>query len=56
MAAALAQPGAWTIPAATLTCIAVSLFDRRAPLNTDRMLSRIHTPEAPRVGGTSTAS
>ena len=56
MAAALAQPGAWTIPSATLTCIAVSLFDRRAPLNTDRMLSRIHTPEAPRVGGTSTAS
>lgn len=55
-AALLAQPGAWTIPAAALTTIAVSLLDRRKPLNTDRMLSRLHTPELPRVSGSSSGS
>lgn len=43
--ALLAQPGAWTIAAAALTTITVSLLDRRKPLNTDRMLSRLHSPE-----------
>lgn len=41
----LAQPGAWTITAAALTTVAVSLLDRRKPPNTERMLSRLHTPE-----------
>lgn len=53
MAGLLAQPGAWTIPAATLAAIAVSLLDRRKPLNTERMLSRLHTPELPPAGGAS---
>ncbi len=47
-AALLAQPGAWTIAAAAITTIVVSLLDRRAPLNTERMLSRLHSPELPR--------
>lgn len=43
----LAQPAAWTIPLATLTAVFVSLGDRRgAPAHTDRLLARLHTPEA----------
>lgn len=45
--ALLAQPGAWTIPVAAVTAIVVSLLDRRRPANTEHMLSRLHTPEAP---------
>ncbi|SBS73074.1 cation acetate symporter [uncultured Microbacterium sp.] len=42
----LAQPAAWTIPLATAVMVAVSLLDPRgAPLRTDRILARLHTPE-----------
>lgn len=41
----LGQPGAWTIPVATLVCVIVSLLDRRMSANTERILSRLHTPE-----------
>lgn len=42
----LAQPAAWTIPLATAIMVAVSVFDPRgAPLRTDRVLARLHTPE-----------
>lgn len=44
----LAQPGLWTIGAATLTTIVVSLLDGRTPASTDRILARLHLPERPR--------
>jgi Na+(H+)/acetate symporter ActP len=41
------QPGAWTIPLSTAVIVIVSLLDRRGvPLRTDRLLARLHTPEA----------
>ncbi|WP_448808790.1 sodium/solute symporter [Agromyces bauzanensis] len=49
VAALLAQPGAWTITAAVLTTLVVSLFDRRTPPNTERMLSRLHSPDRSRA-------
>ncbi|HEX6954899.1 MAG TPA: cation acetate symporter [Agromyces sp.] len=55
VSALLAQPGAWTIPAATLTCVVVSLLDRRKPASTERILSRLHTPERARGGAPSPA-
>jgi len=44
----LAQPGLWTISAATLTSVIVSLVDGRTPVSTDRILSRLHSPERSR--------
>nr|WP_220476237.1 cation acetate symporter [Microcella alkalica] len=44
----LAQPGIWTISAATLTSVIVSLADGRTPVSTDRILSRLHSPERSR--------
>ena len=44
----LAQPGIWTISAATLTSVIVSLADRRTPVSADRILSRLHSPERSR--------
>ncbi len=55
-AALLAQPGAWTIPAATLACVVVSLLDRRTPANTERILGRLHAPERPRGGARAATS
>ncbi|MBM7503639.1 cation acetate symporter [Agromyces aurantiacus] len=49
-AALLAQPGAWTIPAAALAGIVVSLLDRRTPAGAERMLGRLHRPELPPAG------
>lgn len=45
--ALLAQPAAWTVPAAFLTMIVVSLLTpRRRPVGVRRFLVRLHTPEA----------
>mgnify|MGYP001492136787 CR=1 FL=1 len=44
----LSQPGLWTISAATLTSVLVSLADGRTPVSTDRILKRLHVPERPR--------
>ena len=56
VATLLAQPGALTIPAATITCVVVSLLDRRKPAGTERILSRLHTPERRRGDATGAAS
>jgi Na+(H+)/acetate symporter ActP len=46
-AALLDQPAAWTVPAAFLTMIVVSLAtQRRLPPNVSRTMVRLHTPEA----------
>lgn len=46
-AALLAHPAAWTVPAAFLTMVAVSLLTpRRLPVNLSRTMVRLHTPEA----------
>jgi cation/acetate symporter len=43
----LAEPAAWTVPAAFLTMITVSLATRsRVPAHTPVMLARLHLPEA----------
>ncbi len=45
--ALLAQPAAWTVPAAFVTMIGVSLLtQRRRPVGVGRFLVRLHTPEA----------
>lgn len=49
LSSALAQPGLWTIGAATLTTVAVSLADGRTPVSTDRVLARLHQPERSRA-------
>lgn len=46
-AALLAHPAAWTVPAAFLTMVVVSLLTpRRLPVNLARTMVRLHTPEA----------
>ena len=46
-AALLAHPAAWTVPAAFLTMVVVSLLTpRRLPVNLSRTMVRLHTPEA----------
>ena len=46
-AALLTQPAAWTVPAAFLTMVVVSLATpRRLPANVSRTMVRLHTPEA----------
>ena len=45
--ALLAQPAAWTVPAAFATMVVVSLAtQRRVPANISRTMVRLHTPEA----------
>ena len=45
--ALLAHPAAWTVPAAFLTMVLVSLATpRRLPANLSRTMVRLHTPEA----------
>jgi Na+(H+)/acetate symporter ActP len=45
-AALLAHPAAWTVPAAFLTMMLVSLLtQRRLPVNLSRTMVRLHTPE-----------
>ncbi len=45
--ALLAHPAAWTVPAAFLTMVGVSLLTpRRRPVNLSRTMVRLHTPEA----------
>jgi cation/acetate symporter len=42
----LAQPAAWSVPAALLTMVVVSHLSRsRLPLGADRFMVRLHTPE-----------
>ncbi|GAB2758225.1 sodium/solute symporter [Nocardioides pakistanensis] len=44
--ALLAHPAAWTVPAAFLTMVVVSLLTpRRLPVNLSRTMVRLHTPE-----------
>jgi Na+(H+)/acetate symporter ActP len=44
--ALLAQPAAWTVPLAFLTMVGGSLLTRgRVPLQTGRLMIRLHTPE-----------
>jgi cation/acetate symporter len=46
-AALLAHPAAWTVPAAFVTMVVVSLLTpRRLPVNLSRTMVRLHTPEA----------
>ncbi len=46
-AALLAHPAAWTVPAAFLVMVAVSLLTpRRLPKDVSRTMVRLHTPEA----------
>jgi Na+(H+)/acetate symporter ActP len=46
-AALLSQPAAWTMPAALLTMIGVSLFTvGRIPRDVNRIMVRLHTPES----------
>jgi cation/acetate symporter len=46
VAALLAQPAAWSVPAAFLTMVLVSLATpRRLPANLSRTMVRLHTPE-----------
>ncbi len=46
----LAQPAAWSVPAAFLTTVVVSLFTPgRIPRHTLRTMVRLHTPEAARL-------
>ena len=43
----LAQPAAWSMPAAMLTMVVVSrLTTHRVPLGADRFMVRLHTPES----------
>jgi Na+(H+)/acetate symporter ActP len=43
----LAQPAAWTVPAAFATMVAVSLLtSRRVPRHVDTTMVRLHTPES----------
>ncbi|MBY9074400.1 cation acetate symporter [Nocardioides sp. WL0053] len=47
LAALLNQPAAWTVPAAFLTMVVVSLATpRRLPVHVSRTMVRLHTPEA----------
>ena len=47
VAALLNQPAAWTVPAAFLTMVVVSLATpRRLPVHVSRTMVRLHTPEA----------
>lgn len=46
-AALLSQPAAWSMPAALLTMIVVSLLTpRRVPVDVNRIMVRLHTPES----------
>lgn len=46
-AALLSQPAAWSMPAALLTMIVVSLLTpRRIPVDVNRIMVRLHTPES----------
>jgi len=46
-AALLAQPAAWSVPAAALTMVVVSRLTRsQVPGDADRFMVRLHTPEA----------
>jgi hypothetical protein len=43
----LGQPAAWSVPAAALTMVLVSLWTKdRAPAHTHRFMVRLHTPES----------
>ena len=43
----LRQPAAWSAPLATLVMVGVSLATRRTvPAHTNRLMVRLHTPEA----------
>ncbi len=47
VAVLLGQPAAWSVPAALVTMVVVSLLTRdRAPTHTGRFMVRLHTPES----------
>jgi cation/acetate symporter len=47
VAVLLGQPAAWSVPAALLTMVVVSLLTRdRVPTHTGRFMVRLHTPES----------
>lgn len=54
--ALLEQPAAWSIPAAFLSSVIVSLCSQhRVPRGTLRTMVRLHTPESAKLGGPSSA-